>query len=93
MGASRPWPGWACPGSAEVALEIGIAEFPRNRQAAIQFAHSLVCLKSATGAANRLVRTSPKAMRAEAAGFTIAKGGLMFEASISGQKFTFTPYK
>ncbi len=25
--------------------------------------------------------------------FTIAKGGLMFEASISGQKFTFTPYK
>ena len=25
--------------------------------------------------------------------FTIAKGGLMFEASVGGQKFTFQPYK
>jgi hypothetical protein len=25
--------------------------------------------------------------------FTVAKGGLMFEASIGGQKFTYTPKK
>ena len=25
--------------------------------------------------------------------FTIAKGGLMFEASVGGQKFTYTPYR
>ena len=28
-----------------------------------------------------------------AAGFTFSKGGLMYEASIGGQKFSFEPYK
>ena len=87
-GMDRPRAGQASMASASTA-RYSAASWPSSPAAAIQLAQSLMLAKSPTGAAQRLVSTSPKAIRTEAAGLTTAMG----ERSATAKAWPPTPSK